>query len=1215
MTLLDKRPGRLWLCLFVLAVSPIIVTSFVNYEPGYEYIYNIDSAIELSGVQSFVCKGKIGFTNIAENEGYQELLLSVYLLKFSPEGQPEGDSHHEDFSKWFSFEINRNGEIRTVYHPPDEDSEVLMMKKGFASMISAKLHHRHEVEHHVGKDGQWEYATDEIGREGQHRASYAVKATPTGVMYIKTRNSTIKHALDGNGTYLKTLHYHKSLNTIHSVMIKEERNLHFSAKPGFNPLYGMRPVKAVSNFSKIEFPQTTAKSNDKMTFAEKTPFTRQFGRPKGIKNSAIHDMHKIKKRAMYEARSEEARNYVAGNMTCIRNQPEKGSPELSDCFHDLLTTFEHMHDSDVEEIANTYFLRTSRKKRHDTYIMVDVFVALNKQSVIVNKVLNNLQSDEQLIMRALTLLTALDHEPKTELLTTIEKFCFKGKRAENVRLSKETRQVSCLTFGGLIGSVKKYGKEGHAEKLVEYFHNELGLHDPWMFKTKRSAMTEVECIEYDHDKVVLLNAIGNAGLSVSYDYIISHINSTNSQWIKRTGVHALRTFQDKKTLHELEKVALYDDDENVRYEALLQYKAHPLASQESYVDEDGFSHQGISKRGLFDNFLSFRLEAPGVDWRKELGSRAIGGSFGVIMENLLDLQMSLLKGHIDLRVHDEAYVSVHVGFLDLRYDFFRARICFKGGAKYALNILKEMDPELGFDLIAQFKNIVNKVVGAVRNGVEALRKILSDSLAEIVDDLVKSVTEIPVKVSDLGGNIQRVMGKLATFKIESMPPFAKSVMKFVNSVTSLYDRVKEDVLKFYNAVVQGIKVLIPKSAKEIFVSVQDIIKGFMDIFKDPKTSLFKIGAGVIRIYTNIKLLNGTIQEIKSHTFISEGLGPYWGDLTKDVEEIFDLYEDALSAIKEKGGEWIKETIENDIAEKITAGKVSIKSIKEKIVADLESEIQTLISPLEYLTNIGGVYLESFDILVNSYKDLVDAFETLKTGFEYARSVVDRIFGPKFHKDFPRERRVRGGGCSKDGFYPSKLGTGNNADEYENDGIDLLNSTGNPLVAPFSGIVIRSKNTNEIIMLECGELPVDSELVIKNVEPEEDIMDPDDPAYDEKRVSAGVVIGKVATSPCSDDYNHIHISIKRNGGFVDLSNYVPERLVELPKWKQICDDYLLVYKGETIKSGVIVGPWGRDEEDTSEDVPVDESLQSEPMSDDDTFDEHVRDIKGCQKLFA
>lgn len=61
-------------------------------------------------------------------------------------------------------------------------------------------------------------------------------------------------------------------------------------------------------------------------------------------------------------------------------------------------------------------------------------------------------------------------------------------------------------------------------------------------------MTEVECVEYDHNKVVLLDAIGNAGLPLSYEYIVSHINSTNSQWIKRTGVHALRSFQDIKVI-------------------------------------------------------------------------------------------------------------------------------------------------------------------------------------------------------------------------------------------------------------------------------------------------------------------------------------------------------------------------------------------------------------------------------------------------------------------------------------------------------------------------------------------------------------------------------------------------------------------------------------------------------------------------------------------
>jgi hypothetical protein len=49
---------------------------------------------------------------------------------------------------------------------------------------------------------------------------------------------------------------------------------------------------------------------------------------------------------------------------------------------------------------------------------------------------------------------------------------------------------------------------------------------------------------------------------------------------------------------------------------------------------------------------------------------------------------ALIKGSIDVRVHDEAYVRIHLGYIDKNMDFFLARICFKGGAKYVLNILK-----------------------------------------------------------------------------------------------------------------------------------------------------------------------------------------------------------------------------------------------------------------------------------------------------------------------------------------------------------------------------------------------------------------------------------------------------------------------------------------------------------------------------------------------
>lgn len=44
----------------------------------------------------------------------------------------------------FSFQIQPNGQILRVYHPPDDD-EVLATKKGLAAMLSSKLHHKDEA--------------------------------------------------------------------------------------------------------------------------------------------------------------------------------------------------------------------------------------------------------------------------------------------------------------------------------------------------------------------------------------------------------------------------------------------------------------------------------------------------------------------------------------------------------------------------------------------------------------------------------------------------------------------------------------------------------------------------------------------------------------------------------------------------------------------------------------------------------------------------------------------------------------------------------------------------------------------------------------------------------------------------------------------------------------------------------------------------------------
>lgn len=45
----------------------------------------------------------------------------------------------------FSFVISRRGEITHVFHPSNEDSDVIATKKGFAALFASRLHEEGDV--------------------------------------------------------------------------------------------------------------------------------------------------------------------------------------------------------------------------------------------------------------------------------------------------------------------------------------------------------------------------------------------------------------------------------------------------------------------------------------------------------------------------------------------------------------------------------------------------------------------------------------------------------------------------------------------------------------------------------------------------------------------------------------------------------------------------------------------------------------------------------------------------------------------------------------------------------------------------------------------------------------------------------------------------------------------------------------------------------------
>ncbi|CAG2218296.1 unnamed protein product [Mytilus edulis] len=78
-------------------------------------------------------------------------------------------------------------------------------------------------------------------------------------------------------------------------------------------------------------------------------------------------------------------------------------------------------------------------------------------------------------------------------------------------------------------------------------------------------------------------------------------------------------------------------------------------------------------------------------------------------------------------------------------------------------------------------------------------------------------------------------------------------------------------------------------------------------------------------------------------------------------------------------------------------------------------------------------IHAFSIMIKDPKTAITQIGKGALTYQFARSIIDRLFGPRAHKEFPRDTRLSGNGCSGEGFYPSKKKRGS---EYWSKGVDL-----------------------------------------------------------------------------------------------------------------------------------------------------------------------------------
>ncbi|KAK7494173.1 hypothetical protein BaRGS_00014646, partial [Batillaria attramentaria] len=1198
----------LLLATFTLLQWPRLANSrYLRFEPGFEYQYKFQSDAQVHRVDKFTMEARVGYTCMGDVEEGQEIKLRVIALNLRAGTAPGEQGHNWDFSKWFSFVLTPRGEVVHVHHAADEDEETLAVKKGLAALLAARLHdHRDHDEVTIIKTGEgWRYHVQEVGHEGPHNATYDVRPSKDGKIFTKTRhNHPMKHA---TGSYSKTIHYHDDMKIIHAVEIEEHFDALNEPPEGYNPyIVGHERPKAGDEEEQAVLPPMTGEGRGKLKFLTRLRVKDQsdLRRPDTwlIKGS-IHIDEVRKKEPRMNLTT--AMGSITGNLTCMRGQPKKGSQKLTECFFSLLEVLRLLSDDDLTIVADDYFgsLSSVNHYQRDREAMLDALWSVHSDHAhitMAQRVLLSQAPEHEFVERLLYHVGGADILPPEPVVQILISLAFEPEKHAQMFQTGELRHRVLLTMGALIRLMAAKEDE-RAPELASRLQSMLGLHDPWAYRQRRSTLTEAEAIEEDQWKVVLIEALGNAALDQSYEHIVSHVNNSNSQWVKRAGVHALRDYHHDHAANVILMAALRDEHATVRYDAALQYRRHPKArlapspadiittarNSSTFIDPSTMDltalathhRQRRAANGLFDPIELF-IQSPSVDWQKQLGSSKIGASFGLTIKNELDVKIDLLSGHGKIDIYDEAFGQVNLGFMGINVDILRARLCFRGHAEYNLNLFQEFDVNEITRVTKMFDELKQQTVDAVVNGIKLFKKLLDGDtpFADIIKSFADAIKKLPDKIVAVGKKAVEALLTIGQYDDKELPPFIIPLKNLVMKVSNLINDIRSDVMGFYNKLMTA-TVVIPYGGKQIFKSVKEIIDSFKDFNKDPKAAVSTVTGNTLTVGIQVKAMVDAVKDAKEAAFFLKKEKPYWWDMRAQARELLNMSLEVKTAMLEQGPAWVKEQVQEvkDDIKQFTNGQLSTAELKQQVIDDLLAlpAIAESILPLEDLGDeIGQAFTDLFDLV----EQIKKAYDELREGTRKAKQFIERVFGPKAHKHFPRQTRTPGGKCDGKGFYPATLESSKDP-EYAYEGVDLLLSERSNVVAPFPGIIYLSDNANEVIIESRGGSPRNVDFIITNVKANSTVRLRTDPLYNELEVAAGQVIGEATKSPCNG-FNHIHFAIRKGNKTLDPTRYVEPRLPEMPQWIQECDDYKYVYKGKTLAAGSVVGLAGRDENDTS-----------------------------------
>ncbi|XP_078682371.1 uncharacterized protein LOC144916848 [Branchiostoma floridae x Branchiostoma belcheri] len=1150
------------LSVFILHVTP----NLIRLKVGKQYQYRYEATTEVRNVGVFLTTAKVTVAPLKHVPEGQlcQIQLSHAAMNFVANHQ-YGSPMYEgkwDFSKWLSFIMTPHGEVISIFYPPDEDREVLAMKKGILGTLSARLHDGSE-----GSTGKkWRYEVDEKGYEGQHRAGYSAERKGDHTVFKKEKYG---HVIpNAKATHKKDIVYNHDTGVPHTISVTESVAAPKEATPGFEAKSGLDDVTFDSK-EQTDLPEMVASSKSSMKFLGIQKFTRRMSQPRTLVQDTL-TLHQLPgPRMAYDV----MKDWIAGNLTCMRTVQPKSSSQRAACYRHIVDSLALLSSEDLQQVANIY-IRPNINETSDIEnreAIVDGFGALatnDSLRILTETVLLSPKPVFELVQKVLIHVAVLQHPPPKAITDLLVRRCFDGKPfSKDPQEDHKLRSQGFLVLG-VIAKLLKEKDDKRSDVIVRKLEEHLEVFDPWTHRSRRSTMSPDETKVHDRYKANLLGALGNAGCEDSYNHVLSYLNTTEAPHVlRRHAIAALGGFHNIKAAYKLLSLSS-DDDEDIQRAAKLEFRTHPKAKElaEIYLQktrevnatkEDIVSRRKRDFYGIpgiagvvVDDFTTLDDIRAGVDrdgfyfdmpllefaYVLSLGSPSIGSSTGVILNNGATLRTGRNGALVSGRIHDEVWSEAHIGILGLNFDFFRLRACLKLSVSYDIDILKAFGYNDPKELAALFDRITGYFV-TLLNLVQNLQEIVNTYFTNVTSTFNQHVQNIMATLQIVRSARAAALNSLGIIDDAQLAtdPNVATVATSVRKSVDLASEAIREYSDFYKASTDIAAVTLPMAVRHINEGIRLIAETSRNYFQSPKTAMKDVEKAVNKIQQAMEVILEARSVLKDAS-IRNDERPFWSSVIENADELKDELTTATQLISERSRE--------------NSGWTT-----NSVLSEAARGMATAFQEMNAFSRALGTTFESLDSKLSRLKE---GCNDLKNGYRSAKSKMDEVFGPKVDNNFPR-RQLRPGhsrgskrSCpSTMGYFPSD-GDG----RYTFKGVDLQIGAGRTLVAPFTGKAFRPIGSTDQVTIIADELH-GVHVIIDNVDLFDELVN--------KTVYKGESLGRVRSSHCQPNSIHLAmVNISREAMFaMDPTPYLEQEEMPTPQLNQECGDFLLRLAGLTI----------------------------------------------------